>query len=669
MGKDNYAKLIWLSLIFIVMVSVHCADAQETGSTFMMTTSYSSGDGSEYAITTEFSDEWLLRDPTVYNHKLAQASFGLAVSGYRDRLEPLTHKDENAETFLKEAGFTAYTSEDFHKEPAQNTVATAIAHKVVGNSILIACTVSGNVYESEWLNNLTIGDEERAEGFNQASQRVQMRIKKYIDDNKLSGDLRLWISGYSRAAAISNITAADLTDSGLFSAIYDYNIACPRTTKEKNPNRYKNIFNIINPFDPVPMAPFPEWGFSRYGTDMFLSSWETDSRYLEKKVKADKVFSEFKGEKLPYNPQVNAELHTFLDMLLFYINSTRSYQEIFQNGVLDLYATHNPDKLVNSILSRVEQLPEITAYQIKMFYNFLDYSLQVIYQDIICGKMLHKQDRLWNPSLSIQENIAHEHYDEVYRSWLFASDDPSDIYQNDPEYIHFTITGDTDIFIYDENDQFLQRVFSDGTISYDIKDALDEEDLGGTGRVFAERRGSQTITILPKDQNFTIITQANQNQIVKYSYVSYDCRKLNAEVKYVFEEPLEKGYTIWSNVDPEMLHEFSQDELQKIDIYIEEPWSDDIIYSAMAVMRMENQDVFHPTPFFFIAIPGLILILVLFLVILGLIRTGKGIHKSIKRLRKKINAKKTAEIFSDTLPNRDIIQNVPKMENKNHENQ
>jgi hypothetical protein len=44
--------------------------------------------------------------------------------------------------------------------------------------------------------------------------------------------VKLWITGYSRAGAVSNITDADMTDAGLFDAIYAYTFATILTTRK-----------------------------------------------------------------------------------------------------------------------------------------------------------------------------------------------------------------------------------------------------------------------------------------------------------------------------------------------------------------------------------------------------------------------------------------------------
>lgn len=43
-----------------------------------------------------------------------------------------------------------------------------------------------------------------------------MGLKKYINSQNITGDIKIWITGYSRAAATANLTAAAIDDRKLF---------------------------------------------------------------------------------------------------------------------------------------------------------------------------------------------------------------------------------------------------------------------------------------------------------------------------------------------------------------------------------------------------------------------------------------------------------------------
>ena len=635
------SKLFLFLTALIILLAVPVFPAAAEDGIRSITFHYSGAGRDQETITVEFCDEWLLQPNDIYNHKLMQASFGLAAAGFRDKEHDLSRKDFNILDFFSQLKFSGVRTEDFNRVTSIDTIGTAIAHKKVGDAEVIAVSVSGNNYQNEWQSNLTVDDENRPEGFNTAADKVWTRLMKYIEDYKLSGNLRLWISGYSRAAAVSNITAADAVDSGLFDAVYGYTIATPRTTRDDDAGRYAGIFNIINPFDPVPMVPFPEWGFVRYGTDLFLPSMETDSAYAEKKQRADEYCMAAMGHPLHYNPQVNSQLHTILDMSLYFISSSKSYRDTYQSGILDIWQNRDFTMLVVSIIDRLNKLPEITTYQWHEFTEMLDYLMQIAYTNLR-NHFRRTNDPYWDRSLPLKENMMHEHYDEVYRSWLFSSDDPDEIFMNDPRYFHYSVLGDVDVEVFDSEGRFVLRVDSKGKISADPKDSKDESlrDVEPSPvKLYASRQDKQTLIIFPMDREFFAFIRSDQDADVRTAYVEYSAKKLRGDVQYALSESMIKGEYVAGNIAPGMIDELTDEELLKFGFHKIEPWSRDIVYSPAAVMRLENTGIFHPAATIFLTFGGLLLIFALFLLILSLIGAGKGVSKGVRVIRDRRKAR------------------------------
>lgn len=623
--------VILLAVFLIIAGSTAVVQAQTEDSIIQVSIPYS-GIGPRQYITVDYSDDWLLQPDNEYNHKLMQLSFALAAAGFRDKQQRLTEKDANILKFFSRTGFTNTQTDDFNRETSESTVASAIASKRIGDATIIAVSVSGNNYQNEWLSNLTVNSEERAHGFNAAADKVFERIKEYIRSNQLSGELRLWVSGYSRAAAISNILAADATDSGLFAAVYGYTIATPRTTKEKDAARYDNIFNIINPFDPVPLVPFPEWGYIRYGQDLFLPSQETDSTYAGKKVHVDELCMETKGHALHYNPQVNAQIHTILDYSLFYISSSNSYKETFQTGILDIWKNKNFGQLFSSIADKILKLPDITSYQLSEFYSMLDYLMQITYTNFR-AQVFHIGNSNWEPQLSLKENIMHEHFDEVYRFWLFSSDDPADIFQNDPRYIHYTVLGEVDAEIFDEDLAFIARINHNGTVSTDPAENLLGTEKVSPIKLFAMRQDKQTTIFMPADQEFLILLTSLKEQDVRSSYVEYSAKNIRGDIQYILSEHVSDNETLLGAISPASIGELTDEELLKYGFTRIEPWSKEVVYSPSSIMRVENTGIFHPTPRFLLTLILLFLLLMLYFLVMSSLGTGSLIKKGVNKVR------------------------------------
>ena len=108
------------------------------------------------------------------------------------------------EKIYSDTGFEDISAEELTSTPTRDSVGTAIAHKTVDSGELVAVAIRGDNYESEWCSNLTAGSEGDAKGFNDAADKVLDRLRQYISDNGLK-DVKLWISGYSRAGAVADL--------------------------------------------------------------------------------------------------------------------------------------------------------------------------------------------------------------------------------------------------------------------------------------------------------------------------------------------------------------------------------------------------------------------------------------------------------------------------------
>ena len=635
LNKRNLTAVLFV--LFVLCLQVFGVSADDGPVT--VTVSYSGVSNVPQILTVDYADEWLFRPDDVYDHGLMKASFALAAAGFRNKFRDLSEKDFDILDFFSQIGFREPRTDDFNVIPDIDTIASAIAHKKAGDLTLIAVSVSGNNYEQEWLSNLTVDDENRAWGFNYAADKIMDRLTQYIADHHLSGEMRLWVAGFSRAAAISNIFAADAVDSGMFQAVFAYTFATPRTTKEENTERYRNIFNIMNPFDPVPMMPFPEWGFKRYGRDLYLPGMETDSGFNKKYIRMEEEFK----KTMVFNPQVNRELHTFFDYVAFFVNSAQSYKLNVQERLIDFYIDKSIRELIGSVSQSLSigsisgsliRMDENTRYQMGEFWNFLDYLSQVIYTSFR-GQKLWADDIYWDPDLSLQENLAHDHYDRTYRAWLFSDNDPDSLLMTDPSYAHYVIMGDIDAEIIDSDGNFVIGIDRDGLIAIDPADAFTPGFSGKMSDVllYADRQGDSTLFVLPTDQIFSVTVRSHKEQELRFSYIEYSVQKLRASVDYVYYDEYGKDEIYTDTIYPDRERTYSQEELEQMGVIVVEPWSGDLVYSPSAVMRLENTNVFHPSPAIFLSIPGLIISFMLYILVMSVIVGVRSARRRRKAAR------------------------------------
>ncbi len=224
-----------------------------------------------------------------YSFTFSEEDFsnGLAYSGnltkmsIRMAMAACQATPENIQDLYDQLGFT-YTEQSisfpnpaFDYDAGTTTVGYALGKKAMKDgSTLIAVTLRGGGYGAEWGSNFEMGPGTKHAGFEKSANQVTEAIQNYLKD--ISGDVKFWITGFSRGAAVANVVAhqineliADETIHATPSDVFAYTFESPRTVISDDPeaNVDFNIFNIVNPCDLVTVIPPVEWGYVRYGTD------------------------------------------------------------------------------------------------------------------------------------------------------------------------------------------------------------------------------------------------------------------------------------------------------------------------------------------------------------------------------------------------------------------
>ncbi|MCM1186213.1 MAG: cellulose binding domain-containing protein [Lachnoclostridium sp.] len=266
------------------------------------------GKSKDYTARYYYDDNYFKESSYTYNQHLATMSLCLDLSSWNSADEPdYTRKMKNAEALLNEMGFIGFDHNyaDFAEEgilgkPTKDSVGAVAAHKSVNfdgrEYTLIALAIRGGGYEREWASNFTIGESGDHQGFSEARDTVIAFLKKYIAEQGIQGDIKLWITGYSRAATTANLVAGaidkgtvDLDGCNLeLKDMFAYTFETPAGTvdSEARTEKYSNIFNIVNLNDPVPKVAPEDWGFDRYGKDRFIPAPEIDGEDSYKTSKA-----------------------------------------------------------------------------------------------------------------------------------------------------------------------------------------------------------------------------------------------------------------------------------------------------------------------------------------------------------------------------------------------
>lgn len=264
-----------------------------------------------------------------YDPRLATMSLNLELAAWSSIQEKnYLLKNRNAKNLLEEIGFEKFkANQHFQERPSTDSIGAVIAQKKLTvkeeDYTLIALAIRGGGYEAEWASNLTLGRSGEHQGFREASEKALTFLDQYLKEHKVTGKVKLWINGYSRAAAVTNLTAGALNKgrklaSGELKAedMYAFCFEAPAGTLKGTGNRegrHDNIVNVINVNDVVTKVG-PEvypFEFTRYGQDSSLPDktllpqevYETAKSRMEaelKKLDSNLIYKleEFQAKKI-----------------------------------------------------------------------------------------------------------------------------------------------------------------------------------------------------------------------------------------------------------------------------------------------------------------------------------------------------------------------------------
>lgn len=187
-----------------------------------------------------------------------------------------TDGDVNIRALATELGFYDFQEYDLTSpSKAEGTIGTFIATRDMtdekGPYKLVFAGGRGLMYNLEWYQNMYVGSTGDHTGFSQTADNFKARIDAYLQRFSSDERVKLWITGYSRTAAVANLTAARYDQEGTYAGdnLFAYCFATPQGTTDTGAHdaKYDNIHNFVNTADLVPKVAMSEWGFTRYGQD------------------------------------------------------------------------------------------------------------------------------------------------------------------------------------------------------------------------------------------------------------------------------------------------------------------------------------------------------------------------------------------------------------------
>ncbi|MDP4117946.1 MAG: stalk domain-containing protein [Bacillota bacterium] len=268
---------------------------------------------SDVLVPFSYNEFYFTNSSYAYNHSLALISLGMAVSAFSTSASNSSYgengdigREDNLKKSYDAMGFTDARFYNYDKSlnDTSDKVAYGIARKTLSDgSTLVSVALRGGGYGAEWASNFNVGAAgNEHNGFSAAKNEVYSSLSDYINGIALSS-LKIWITGYSRGGAVANLLAASLDNGKLCSPsnVFTYTFGSPYTKIiSEDYDKTKNIFNIINPRDIVPLIPIDSWGIARCGVTLALPSASDTYEYRQLCKKVGGTYHSFTG--LSYDP-------------------------------------------------------------------------------------------------------------------------------------------------------------------------------------------------------------------------------------------------------------------------------------------------------------------------------------------------------------------------------
>lgn len=272
---------------------------------------YTSGLESDYEDICYYTDEYFNAPSDVFNQNLATASLCVAMSAFMTQEPSPGHVPyANVRDLMGMMGFSDFRVNDgYLNPPTTESIGVAVAKKSIqsddGEHTLIAVAIRGGGYGAEWAGNFVIGSGEDSEGhhkgFYDAANLVRDFVEDYASDSRISGDVKVWVTGYSRAAATANMFAG-LMDADIAKGVppitdgivlerddlYAYTFCTPmgalkNGSVDPKADDYDNIWNLVNRNDPFTKMAMDAMGFCTFGNDVFVPDSINDPDYESKR--------------------------------------------------------------------------------------------------------------------------------------------------------------------------------------------------------------------------------------------------------------------------------------------------------------------------------------------------------------------------------------------------
>lgn len=511
-----------------------------------------------------YSDAYFSNPSTTYNQHLATMSLCMAFSTYGEG--GYSSYDKNVRKVMDDCGFCAgsrYEQYSFNTEPGYDSIGCAIGSKSINDDTsLIVVAIRSGGYEKEWASNVTMGLVLDHKGFDDASQLVYSHIKNYISqhDSELKGNIKIWITGFSRGAATATQTAAKLNNLVVTNHkigkenIYAYGFATPAgAVKESNPHssKFNNIFNVIEYNDIVPLLAPAKLGFDRYGSTRILpyhmGSYSSFA-YIQNVKKRLK--------EMGYSYKVDSFDYSKLDLAgsLIYVPANIKSLGLFNHSLVDTVA--------DTIRSRDNYVKNYEATVRKTVADGKEYAVPLIPW---AASVVSYNAMLTATAIKNYDILACTHAgQQYYIAWMQLMDsnypNSMELKWGDSNYKCVNVNCPVDIDVYDSDNILVASIRDEVPLLIEGSNIISMIDENGQKQIY-----------LPSDESFTTTIVAREDCDVTMSI-----EEIDADEGTVYKDTLYDSV----NMDENETVALTVPELNDNELYDEENESSSTIYSA-----------------------------------------------------------------------------------------
>lgn len=379
---------------------------------------------------------------------LAVASLCLEMAAFSDNLNLAWNSTQSnsaparATNILELYGKLGFTNAkcvnyDVPLTDTSDKAAFSIAMKYIdngkgGTDTLVAVPIRGGGYGGEWGSNFNVTYDWKYSqyikhlGFDSAAQKAKTAVQEYLDSHDIKGDVKIWLVGYSRGAAVANLLghylAEETTSRGIRiqrENLYAYTFATPAGVSEKYMDDVDtNMFNFVSPVDVVPMVAPAQWGFGRYGQTIQITpnfshaAWEK-FRLLSGLTGTDAALQLSSSQQADLNLLMNWLCQIVPDSGNFYWSGL---QKTLVNGIGQM-ESRNPAETAQENVEKAEDkaLENVMKYALK--------AVQALTTKHPVGMLVTEGVKLTAKDIELYINgklqsVARAHYPELYLTWL-----------------------------------------------------------------------------------------------------------------------------------------------------------------------------------------------------------------------------------------------------------